>query len=148
MSIEEDVALLERVPTLRLLGPDALRVLAIGCEQQEFARGALLFREGDAADCSFIVQSGSFRLKAEGSAQRTDPLGPGMIIDEIALLVPTQRSTTGIALEFSSVIRIARKLFHRVLESDPSAAVRLRDAMADRANMIADELSAVRNIFK
>ena len=39
MSIEDDVALLERVPTLRLLGREALRVLAIGSEHREFARG-------------------------------------------------------------------------------------------------------------
>ena len=39
MSIEDDVALLERVPTLRLLGNAALRMLAIGSEQRDFARG-------------------------------------------------------------------------------------------------------------
>ena len=39
MSIEDDVVLLERVPTLRLLGVEALRVLAISSEQQQFARG-------------------------------------------------------------------------------------------------------------
>ena len=33
MSIEDDVVLLERVPTLRLLGMTALRMLAIGSEQ-------------------------------------------------------------------------------------------------------------------
>jgi hypothetical protein len=40
MSIEDDVALLERVPTMRLLGTTALRMLAIGSEQRDFARGA------------------------------------------------------------------------------------------------------------
>ena len=43
MSIEDDVALLERVPTLRLLGTAALRMLAIGSEQRDFARGDVLF---------------------------------------------------------------------------------------------------------
>ena len=42
MSIEDDVALLERVPTLRLLGTASLRMLAIGSEQRDFARGDLL----------------------------------------------------------------------------------------------------------
>ena len=45
MSIEDDVALLERVPTLRLLGTTALRMLAIGSEQRDFARGDLLFSD-------------------------------------------------------------------------------------------------------
>jgi len=52
MSIEDDVALLERVPTLRLLGTDALRMLAIGSEQRNVARGDLLFNQGT-RDLSF-----------------------------------------------------------------------------------------------
>ena len=47
MSIEDDVALLERVPTLRLLGDTALRMLAIGSEQRDFERGETLFNAGD-----------------------------------------------------------------------------------------------------
>ena len=54
MSIEDDVALLERVPTLRLLGTTALRMLAIGSESREFARGDQLFNAGDDADAGYI----------------------------------------------------------------------------------------------
>ena len=50
MSIEDDVALLERVPTLRLLGTAALRMLAIGSEQRDVARDDLLFYIGDDDD--------------------------------------------------------------------------------------------------
>ena len=39
MSIDDDVALLERVPTLRLLGDASLRMVAIGSEQRDFVRG-------------------------------------------------------------------------------------------------------------
>ena len=62
MSIEDDVALLERVPTLRLLGTTALRMLAIGSESREFARGDQLFNAGDDADAGYIVQRGAFRV--------------------------------------------------------------------------------------
>jgi hypothetical protein len=47
MSIEDDVALLERVPTLRLLGMESLRMLAIGSEQRIVTRGDPLFSAGD-----------------------------------------------------------------------------------------------------
>ena len=43
MSIDDDVALLERVPTLRLLGRDSLRMLAIGSEQRSIYSGEYLF---------------------------------------------------------------------------------------------------------
>jgi CRP-like cAMP-binding protein len=138
MSIDDDVALLERVPTLRLLGTAALRMLAIGSEQRDVARGDLLFNEGDDADAGFIVQRGAFRIENGGGAEIV--AGPGALIGELALVVAMQRPSTATAVEHSSVIRIARSLFQRVLESDPAAARRLRDEFAGRTSQIASDM--------
>ncbi len=138
MSIEDDVALLERVPTLRLLGATALRMLAIGSEQRDFERGDLLFAAGDNADAGFIVQRGAFRIEDESGAEVI--AGPGALIGELALIVAMQRPSTATALEYSSVIRVARSLFQRVLESDPDAARRLRDEFANRTSQIASDI--------
>jgi CRP-like cAMP-binding protein len=140
MSIEDDVALLERVPTLRLLGTAALRMLAIGSEQRDFARDDLLFYIGDDADAGFIVQRGAFRVTLEDGSGAEVVAGPGALIGELALVVAMQRPATAIALEHSSVIRIARSLFQRVLESDPAAARRLRDEFANRTSQIASDI--------
>jgi CRP-like cAMP-binding protein len=137
MSIEDDVALLERVPTLRLLGTAALRMLAIGSEQRSFERGDLLFSAGDDADAGFIVQRGAFRVD-DGGAEIV--AGPGALIGELALVVGMQRPATAIAIDRSSVIRIARSLFQRVLESDPAAARRLRDELASRTSQVASDI--------
>ena len=50
MTIEDDIAFLERVPSLRLLGRDALRILAIGAESRTIHEGMTLFGEGEDAD--------------------------------------------------------------------------------------------------
>jgi|SRR5579872_4698317 len=138
MSIEDDVALLERVPTLRLLGTTALRMLAIGSEQRHVARGEALFKAGDDADAGFIVQRGAFRVEDGGGADTV--AGPGALIGELALVVAMQRPSTATALEHSSVIRLTRSLFQRVLESDPAAARRLRDEFANRTSQIASDM--------
>ena len=138
MSIEDDVALLERVPTLRLLGNTALRMLAIGSEQRDCARGDALFNVGDEADSGYIVQRGAFRIEDGGGAELV--ASPGALIGELALVVAMPRPATAIALEPSSVIRIARSLFQRVLESDPAAARRLRDEFANRTSQIASDI--------
>src|ERR1700729_517034 len=140
MAIEDDVALLERVPTLRLLGTTALRMLAIGSEQRDVARDDLLFHLGDDADAGFIVQRGAFRVSLEDGSGTEVVAGPGALIGELALVVAMQRPATAIALEHSSVIRIARSLFQRVLESDPAAARRLRDEFASRTSQIASDI--------
>src|SRR5258708_11442057 len=98
MSIEDDVALLERVPTLRLLGTTALRMLAIGSEQRDFARGDLLFNAGDDADAGYIVQRGAFRVE-DGGAEII--AGPRALSCELALLVAMPRPSSAIPLRSS-----------------------------------------------
>jgi CRP-like cAMP-binding protein len=138
MSIEDDVALLERVPTLRLLGNAALRMLAIGSEQRGFARGDVLFNAGDEADAGFVVQRGAFRIEDGTGSEIT--AGSGALIGELALITPMKRPSTATAIEHAAVIRIARSLFQRVLESDPAAARRLRDEFAVRTSQIASDI--------
>jgi len=55
-------------------------------------------------------------------------------------VVAMQRPSTATALENSSVIRVARSLFQRVLESDPDAARRLRDEFALRTSQLASDI--------
>ncbi|MCB1412887.1 MAG: cyclic nucleotide-binding domain-containing protein [Xanthobacteraceae bacterium] len=143
MSIEDDVILLDRVPTFHVLGNAAIRVLAIGSEQQEFARGSVLFRAGEPADCGYVVQRGSFRVSFADGTQPDITAGAGSLIGELALIVPMQRPATAIALEFASAIRITRTLFQRVLESEPDGARRLRDAFASRTSQAASDLVLV-----
>jgi CRP-like cAMP-binding protein len=139
MSIEDDVALLDSIPTLRVLGIASLRMLAIGSDTREFDRGDILFRAGEPADAGFIVQRGAFRLNAHDN-QREVVVGPGVLLGELALIVEMTRPASAMALEQSSVIRIARSLFQRVLESDPAAARRLRDELAGRTSQIASDI--------
>src|ERR1700753_3147887 len=138
MSIDDDVALLERVPTLRLLGNESLRMLAIGSEQRNVAGGDPLFREGDTADCGYVVRRGSLRINDGTGAEVV--AGPGALIGELALVVEMHRPATAVALEHSTVVRISRSLFQRVLESDPSAARRLRDEFATRTSQLASDI--------
>jgi CRP-like cAMP-binding protein len=138
MSIDDDVALLERVPTLRLLGRESLRMLAIGSEQRDVPRGDPLFHQGDDADSGFVVQRGAFRIDDDTGAEII--VGPGTLLGELALVRAMRRPSSATALEYSTVIRITRSLFQRVLESDPAAARRLRDEFVTRTSQIASDI--------
>ena len=122
---------------MRLLGDSSLRMLAIGSEQRDFNTGDVLFRAGDDADAGYVVQRGTFRVE-EGGAEII--AGPGALIGELALIVAMKRPSTATALERGSVIRVARSLFQRVLESDPAAALRLRDELALRTSQLASDI--------
>jgi len=140
MSIEDDVNLLASVPTLRLMGIEALRVLAIGSEVRMVNRDETLFRAGDPADCGFVVREGAIRVSSEEGGYHDVVAGPGHLIGELALVVDIKRPANAVAIADSTVIRISRSLFARVLEGHPDAAQRLRDYFATRASQAASDM--------
>jgi CRP-like cAMP-binding protein len=146
MTIEDDIAFLERIPSFALLGRPALRILAIGAENRRLHREEVLFYAGDGADCGYVVQSGALALKQDTSEDTSQDViaSAGALLGELALLIDTVRPVTARAIEPSNVIRISRSLFLKMLEGFPDAARRLRDHIAARAEHTAKELSGVR----
>jgi len=143
MTIENDIAFFQRVPTIGHLDREALRILAIGAESLYVHSGAVLFHAGEDADSAFVLQEGKFSLTT--SARHGEPIvvGPGTLIGELALFAAVKRSVTATALEPSTVMRIPRNLFLKILDGFPHIAQRLRDLIAIRNDEIVRELTGV-----
>jgi len=147
MTIEDDIAFLERFPILRSLGAPALRILAIGAESYRVESGQVLFAAGEPADGAYIVQQGSFSLQPERG--ETEILaGPGTLLGESALMAETRRPATATAREDSTVLRISRAMFLKMLDGYPEAAQRLRELFTARANQWEREMANVRAVLK
>ena len=145
MGIEDDITVLERVPTVSVLGREALRILAIGAENRALSSGEVLFNAGDVADSGFVIQFGAFSLK-EGQADNTGQsviAGAGTLLGEFALLTETTRPMTATAVEPAKVLRIPRTLFLKMLEGYPEAAVKMRNYIAARVTRTANDISKV-----
>ena len=147
MSIEDDIVAIERVPTLRMLGRDALRILAIGAESRYVNKGEVLFVAGEVADCGYIIQEGSFRLDSNSKKLADVIVAAGTLLGEFALIAETKRPATATASEPSTVIRISRSLFLKMLEGYPNAAHILRDQIVARAQHALNEITDVRAMF-
>ncbi len=149
MSIEDDVAFLEQVPTFAVLGRPALRILAIGAESKNVASGEVLFRAGDPADAGYVIQEGSFSLKSEApdSEQHSAIAGRGTLLGEFALFTGTMRGSTAVALGAATVLRIPRSLFLKMLEGFPEAANQLRAYMSSRLDRTASDIVRMRDAF-
>ncbi|MDR3421333.1 MAG: cyclic nucleotide-binding domain-containing protein [Xanthobacteraceae bacterium] len=144
MTIEDDIAFLERIPILRRLGAPALRILAIGAESYRVEAGQVLFAAGETADGAYIVQQGSFNLRPQAGAEADVVAGPGTLLGEAALLAETTRLATVTAREPSTVLRVPRAMFLKMLEGYPDAAQRLREVIAARADEWARDIENVR----
>jgi CRP-like cAMP-binding protein len=147
LSIEDDIVFIERCPTLRVLGREALRILAIGAESRYVHQGEVLFLAGEAADSGFIIQEGSFRLDSKTKALGEVMIGAGALLGELALIAETKRPATATANEPSTVIRISRSLFLKMLEGYPQAAHVLRDQIVMRAQQALVDMGDVRALL-
>jgi CRP-like cAMP-binding protein len=149
MTIEDDIFFLERLTIFGQLGFSALQILAIGSEARELAAGEVLFCAGDAADGGYIIQVGALRLDLPGAdpADQDTVVGPGTLLGELALVTETKRPVTATAIEPSTVMRVSRVLFRKVLEGFPDAARLMRDRIAERASEATNELQAVRDML-
>src|SRR5687767_1358405 len=85
-------------------------------------------REGDSADCLYIVLSGRLRVtvkRSEGGEQAVAELGRGESVGEMALLTGGQRSATVRAVRDSQLVRLSKANFDRLLHSAPGTAIEL-----------------------
>jgi CRP-like cAMP-binding protein len=148
VTIEDDIAILARVPTFAQLGFSALQIVAIGSESKLLAEGETLFRAGETTDAGYVIQEGSLKLIADDQSAASTTFGPGALIGELALLTETVCYATAIAAEPTVVMRISRSLFRKVLEGFPNAARVMRDRFSERAGLAGDELSRMRAILQ
>jgi CRP-like cAMP-binding protein len=145
MGLEDDIAFFQQVPTLAALGPQALRVLAIGAETRNLPSGAVLYYAGEVADGAYVVQRGSLLLEpGTFSEGREYTVGPGTLVGELALITDVVSPATAIAKEPTVVIRLSRNLFRKMLEGYPAAAEKMRDIMATRLAAWTKDLAAVK----
>jgi CRP-like cAMP-binding protein len=147
MTVEDDIAFFERVPTLNMLGRQALRILAIGAQTRYVHGGEVLFRAGEEADGGFVVQEGRFNLAPASDEYKTIVVGPYALLGETALFTESTRSVTATALEPSTVLLIPRPLFLKMLDSFPDSAHRLRDVFAGRLHQSTQEMSNLRAVL-
>jgi CRP-like cAMP-binding protein len=143
MSIDDDIAFLERVPMLAELGENALRILAIGAESYSVGASEVLFAPGQSADCAYVVQHGSFVVQPEAANGIESIAEAGSLLGETALLIDAPRRASATAREDSIVLRISRAMFVKMLESNPDAAQRLRTLFASHADQLGREFEKV-----
>jgi len=150
MALEDDIEFLDRIPTLHLLGKDALRILAISVETIRLGRGDILFEEGQPAEGGFVIVQGSIVLQQAGDTAGDSAVTArrGSLIGETAMIVETVRPSTAIALESSILYRIPRVVFVRILEGEPQAATALRRLIAARVSRIVGDLDLVLPLFE
>ncbi|MGH6838519.1 MAG: cyclic nucleotide-binding domain-containing protein [Methylocella sp.] len=145
MGLEDDIGKLARIPAFAGIEPEALRLIAFSAETRILRAGDVLFRRDEVSNDGFVVLAGSIAMDASGDGSATARIiRPPALIGDLALLAQTRRPATALAREPSTVLRISRQLFRRVLHEFPQSAERLRQFVGARLHQFTGELGAVR----
>ncbi len=145
MALDDDIRILGTVGLFESFTPEQLRLLAFGAERLVLRAGRELFREGQSADCAYIVVSGAITLFRETEAGRAPlrSVGPGAMLGEMALIAQTSRLTGAAADGETEVIRISRSIFRRILEEYPDVAASLHAHISRNLTKLIAEIEQV-----
>jgi CRP-like cAMP-binding protein len=144
VTLDVDVAWLARTRPFSLMPREAVQLIAFSCRKRRVRAGDALFHPGEAGDEGYFVNSGAFLLTETGRPDSARRIEAGALIGESALYAPITRSFEARAIEDSIVTRVPRETFRRVLSEFPSAAHKIRAALAERTRRLVNGLDAAR----
>ena len=101
--------MLRKVPIFSPVARPAQERIARLLEPRSVAAGDVVFRQGDAGDRYWIIQSGRVEVHVDGERRRE--LGPGEGFGEIALLRDVPRTATVTAIDDLELMGVARDDF-------------------------------------
>jgi CRP/FNR family transcriptional regulator, cyclic AMP receptor protein len=101
---------------------------------QDYVAGTVLFREGDAGDSMYVVQSGEVEIRRRvGDQDRVlAVLPPGEFFGEMAILNDRPRSATAVVRRTARLLVIERRTFEAMLRGKTEIAVRMIKTLASR----------------
>ncbi len=133
--------LLLEVALYRRLSDEDREHLATAAMVELFAKGEVVFREGDPAQDFFTLARGRvkvFKVMPNGRVVILEILGPSDPVGAVAVYEELAYPATAEAMEETLCIRIPKEPFFQLLESRPSLARGLLKAMTHRIVVLAN----------
>jgi CRP-like cAMP-binding protein len=131
------------IPIFKGLPDEDIAALEPLAERLEIARGEGLFRQGDPADCFYVVLSGGLDIVVRspgGGTHVVAHMAPGAVVGETSLLIGGERSASALATDATTLLSFPDEQLRKLLRSDSLPAYRvvyrLAEALAHRLREI------------
>jgi CRP-like cAMP-binding protein len=145
MSLSRDIAVMRKTPLLSGMTDEQLRLLAFSSETRRLAPGEMLFDVNTPAIGAGVVASGRLCVsETPGAGRNPRMLGPGSIVNGLALLLEGRPGARAVAEEPSEVIVLARAQFRKILVEYPETARDLQARLAQNLIAMTTDLDDVR----
>ena len=136
----DPVKMLAGVPLFAELSKRDLQALARSAKEVRHREGAILAREGEPGLGFFLILDGTAAVTVRGR-DRTK-MGPGDFFGEISLLDNGPRSATVTAVTPIHVMGLTQWVFKRLVDSNPTIALKMLKTMAARLRASSREITA------
>lgn len=125
-------SLLQNVYLFKELASKELEQVSAIAKQETYGPGDEIFTEGDAATALYVIKYGSVKIQHSASDDRVDvaTLGTGSHFGEMAFVDNEKRSASVTVIERADIVRIDFADLRKLLESNPTIAVKVYRALA------------------
>lgn len=134
-TVEEWSHFLHRVSIFSELEEGSIKEVASSLQPLSLPKGSVLYREGDAGDALYIIQSGRVKIvtRKDGGQERVlNYLGRGDTLGEMSLLTDRPRSVTAKVDNNASFLVLYKKDFDVFLKKNPTASLYLSRLISQR----------------
>jgi CRP/FNR family transcriptional regulator len=139
--LRPEMALLRQVPYFARLSEHVLNALRAAAVERHYARGQVIFLEGESCAGLFIVATGEvkiFKLSAQGREQILHRLVPGGTFNDVAVLDGGPNPASAAAVTDTTLWVISRAEMQRLAQSHPALAWALIESIARRARHLVE----------
>lgn len=131
-SLADKLAFLKQVPLCAYLSEKELTAFSQDLKLREYAKGQIVFDQGDPGHFLSIVLHGKirvFRLTPSGLETTLTVSGTGDLIGEVAAIDQLSRSASARAIGKCSLLQMSAETFIRYIREHPNLALGLMDVL-------------------
>ena len=145
MDVSDEAEMLQKVPLFSGLSASERKLLAFTSQLQCFAPGDALMRQGEPADCAYVILEGE--VEVLGSTSAGDfviaTLGRNAMPGEVGVFTDAPRTATVRAKGPVRALRISPEVFLRLASGKPDRALQV---MRQLSTLIANDLRTLASL--
>ena len=145
MDVSDEAEMLQKVPLFSGLSASERKLLAFTSQLQCFAPGDALMRQGEPADCAYVILEGEAEVLGSTSAGDfvIATLGRNAMPGEVGVFTDAPRTATVRAKGPVRALRISPEVFLRLASGKPDRALQV---MRQLSTLIANDLRTLASL--
>jgi len=144
MAAESILNALARLPLFKGLAPAQIHEIAARAQRAIYHPGSVIIEENAEGNAAILIVSGeAARVSGPELSARLEPVMPGSLLGETAMLIETTHTSTVVARGQVRALHLSRDELHAQMLDDPSLAEALIHNIATRLMRMAEELRQV-----